>query len=112
MPISSLVRLAPRKKPGFPVETGSEPVGIMRSAVPLPWFFDVVTSQKVAGQRPQQGTKSCRMGRNSVRPSAHPLFGWSIHPLSKGFEGRREGSEGSRGLPEGCEGLTEGSEGL
>ena len=27
--------------------------GIMRSAVPLPRFFDVVKSQKVAGQRPQ-----------------------------------------------------------
>ena len=24
------------------------------------------------GQRPQQGTKSCRMGRNSVRPSVRP----------------------------------------
>ena len=41
----------------------------MRSAVPLPCLFDVVKSQKVAGQRPRQGTKSCRMGRNSIRPS-------------------------------------------
>ena len=39
----------------------------MRSAVPLPCFFDVVKSQGVAGQRPRQGTKSCRMGRNSAR---------------------------------------------
>ena len=53
------------------------PKGIMRSAVPLPCFFDVVKSQTVAGQRPQQGTKSCRMGRNSVRPSVHP----SNHPF-------------------------------
>ena len=28
------------------------------------------------GQRPRQGTKFCRMGRNSIRPSVHP----SIHP--------------------------------
>ena len=48
------------------------PKGIMRSAVTVPCFFDVLKSQRVAGQRPQQGTKSCRMGRNSVRPSARP----------------------------------------
>ena len=35
------------------------PTGIMRSAVPLPYLFDVVKSQKVAGQQPQQGTRSC-----------------------------------------------------
>ena len=28
--------------------------------------------QRIAGQRPQQGMKSCRMGRNSVRPSICP----------------------------------------
>ena len=44
----------------------------MRSAVHLPCSLDVVKSQRVAGQRPRQGTKSCRMGRNSVRPSVHP----------------------------------------
>ena len=60
-------------------------------------------------QRPRQGTKSGRMGRNSVRPSAHPSFGWSTHPISKGSEGQLEGSEGP---PEGSEGLQKGSEGL
>ena len=45
------------------------PTGIMRSAVPFPCFFDVVKSQKVAGQRHRQGTKSCRMGRNSFLSS-------------------------------------------
>ena len=92
----------------------------MRSAVPLPCLFDVVKSQKVAGQRPQQGTKSCRMVRNSVRPSvrpfAHPLFSWSTRPLSKGSEGLPEEfqglPEGSEGLPEGSEGLLKGFEGL
>ena len=48
------------------------PKGIMRSAVPLPCPFDVVKLPRVAGQRPQQGTKSCRMGRNSVHPYVHP----------------------------------------
>ena len=46
----------------------------------------------------------------------HPLFMWSICPLSKGSEGQLEGSgglpEGSEILPEGSDGLTEGSEGL
>ena len=56
------------------------PKGIMRSAVPLPCFFDVVKSQTVAGQRPRQGTKSCRMGRNSVRPSVCPSVRPSIRP--------------------------------
>ena len=89
------------------------------SAVPLPCFIDV-KSQTVAGQRPQQGTNSCRMGRNSIRPSVRtstpPSFGWSTHPLSKGSEGQLEGSEGllegSEGLPEWSEGLPDGSEGL
>ena len=54
------------------------PKGIMRSAVSLPCFFEVTELQKVVGQRPQQGTKSCRMGRNSVRPYVH----LSICPLS------------------------------
>ena len=80
----------------------------MGSAVPLPCFFEVTKSQRLAGQRPQQGTKSCRMGRNSVRPSIR-------HP-SKGSEGQLEGSEGqlvgSEGLREGPEGQLEGPEGL
>ena len=56
------------------------PKGIMRSAVPLPCFFDAVESHRVAGQRPRQGTKSCRMGRNSVRLSARPSIRPSIRP--------------------------------
>ena len=48
------------------------PKGIMRSAVPLPCFFDVVKSQRVAGQRPRQGTKSRRRGRNSFCPPVRP----------------------------------------
>ena len=53
-------------------KSNQSPKGIMRSAVSLPCFFDVVKSQRVAGQRPRQGTKSCRTGRNSVRPSIYP----------------------------------------
>ena len=93
------------------------PKGIMRSAVPLPCFFDVLKTQRVAGQRPQQGKKSCRMGRNSVRlsirqpirPYTHPSFGQSTHLLCNGSDGKLEGSEG---LPEGSKGVKEGSEGL
>ena len=88
------------------------PKGIMRSAVPLHCFFDVVKSQKVAGQQPRQGTKSCRMGRNSVRPSAHPSFDWSSRPLSKGSEGQLEASKGqlkgSLGQLEGLRGSRRG----
>ena len=58
------------------------PRGIMRSAVPLPCFFDVVKSQKVAGQQPRQGTKSCRMGRNSVYLSARPSVVRLVYPTS------------------------------
>ena len=77
--------------------TGSQspnktPKGIMRSAVPLPCLFDVVKSQNVAGQRPQQGTKSCRMGRNSIRPSIHPFVHLTIrsaiHPRGLRTSGR------------------------
>ena len=86
------------------------PKGIMRSAVPLPCLFDVVKSQNVAGQRPRQGTKSCRMGRNSVHLSTHT----TVHLLNKGSEGLLEGSEGyleeSEGLSERSEGHPEGSE--
>ena len=77
------------------VVNNQSPKGIMRSAVPFPCFFDIVKSQRLAGQRPQQGTKPCRMGGNSVRPSIH-------HP-SKESEDQLEGSEGqlvgSEGLP-------------
>ena len=45
------------------------PKGIMRIAVPLPCFVDMVKLQRVAWQRPQQGTKSCRMGSNFIRLS-------------------------------------------
>ena len=69
--------------------------------MPLGNWFDVVKSQKLAGQRPRQGTKSCRMGRNSsIRLSSHPSI---CHP-SKGSEDQWERSKGqpeeSEGLPE------------
>ena len=80
------------------VTLNKTPKGIMRSAVPLPCFFDVVKLHRVAGQRPQQGTKSCRMVRNSVRlyirPSNHPLgIEGPLWGLPKGYEGLPEGSE-------------------
>ena len=66
------------------------PKGIMRSAVPLPCFFDVVKSQKVAGQRPRQETKTCRMGKNSVRPSIPPpispcICPWGLRASQRGL---------------------------
>ena len=77
-------------------------------------------SHRVAGQRLQEGTKFCGMGRNSIRLSIHPsvlssmrLWGFVGHP--EGSEGQPEGSEGqtkgSEGQLEGCEGQLEGSEG-
>ena len=36
----------------------------------------------VFGQRPRQGTKSCRMGRNSVRTSIRPSVRPSVPPLA------------------------------
>ena len=39
-------------------------------------------SALVFGQRPRQGTKSCRMGRNSVRPSIRPSICPSVPPLA------------------------------
>ena len=56
------------------------PTVIMQLAVPLPCYSDVIKSQRVAGQRPQEGTKSSRMGRKSVCPSVHPSVRPSIHP--------------------------------
>ena len=48
-------------------EEGNQlPKGIMRSAVTLPCFFDVVQSNRLAGEQP------CRMGRDSNHPSIHP----------------------------------------
>ena len=68
------------------------------------------------GQRPQQETKSCRMGRNFVHLSVGPFVHPSIRHPSKGSGSQLEGSDsqfvGSEGLPEGSEGLPEGSEGL
>ena len=66
------------------------PKDIMRSAAPLPCFFDIVKSQRIARQRPQQGTKSCRMGRNAVHKSipwyvlasVHPFVRWFVRPPS------------------------------
>ena len=103
----------------------------MRSAVPLPCLFDVVKSQNVAGQRPQQGTKSCRMGRNSVRTYVRPPSGWPSDPAGwpsdpagwladhsscpLDLEGQLEASEGlmegSMAWPEGSEGQPVGSKG-
>ena len=57
------------RKEGNRKRENQSPKGIMRSAVPLPCFFDVEKSQRVAGQRHQEGTKSCR---NSVCLSIHP----------------------------------------
>jgi len=42
------------------------PAGIIWSSIPSPCYFDVVKSQRVAGQRSRE--ESCRMGRNSVWP--------------------------------------------
>ena len=83
----------------------------MRSAVPLPCFFDVVKSHRVAGQRPRQGTKSCRMGRNSVRPSVRPSARPSIRPPPAGLQGLKGQPAGSEGQPAGSEGQPAGSEG-
>ena len=52
------------------------PKGIIWSAVPLPYFFAVLKSQRVSGRRPQGGTKTCSIRRNfvcmTVRPYIHP----------------------------------------
>ena len=58
-------------------------MGIVWSAVPLPCSVDVVKSLRVAGQPHQKGTKSCRMGGNSVpTPSVHlPWLGSEMAEL-------------------------------
>ena len=91
------------------------PKGIRRSAVPLPCLIDIVKSQRVAGQRPQQGTKFCRIGRNSASPYVRPYIYLFVR-CSEGIESLPEGSggrpEGSGGLQKGSEGLPDGSESL
>ena len=42
----------------------------------LALIFAVLKLQRVAGQQPREGTKSCRMGKNSVHESIR-LF---VHP--------------------------------
>ena len=55
------------------------PKGIMRSAVPLPCFFDVVKGNRaVAPTR----DRSCRMGRNSVRLYVRTYVRMSVPPLA------------------------------
>ena len=61
-----------RKKDRRTWKENQWPTGIIWSAVPLPCYFAVVKPQRIAVQQPQEGTKSCRMGRNSVHPSIHP----------------------------------------
>ena len=60
------------------------PKGIIWSAVPLPCFFAVWKLQRVAGQWPQEATKSCRIGKNSICPSirlsVHLFSHLSVHP--------------------------------
>ena len=68
----------------------------MRSAVPLPCFFDVVKSQRVAGQRPRQGTKSCRMGRNSVSLYIRPPIRFPYKGSESSWRGQRASWRGLR----------------
>ena len=57
------------------------PTDIIWSAVCLPCYFDVVKSQRVGGQRPREGKKSCRVEKiPSVRPSLRPSVRPSILP--------------------------------
>ena len=54
---------------------------------------DTLKEKVLFGQRPQEGTKSCRMRRNSICLSDHP----SVHQfvgLPGGSVGQLEGSEG------------------
>ena len=59
-----------------------------KSTTKIPWF----ASAFLFGQQPQQGTKSCRMGRNSVHPSVHP---------PTGPPGRPSGPSGRPSIPSG-----------
>ena len=72
------------------------PKGIIWSAVPLPCFFAVLKSQRVAGQRPREGTKSCRMGRNSVRLSIRPFV--HLWACQRALRVLRANLSGQRGL--------------
>ena len=44
----------------------------------LPIFY-------IFGQRPRQGTKSCRIGRNSVRPFVRPSVRSPVRPSARPF---------------------------
>ena len=59
---------------GFETASGANhlPTGIKWWAVPLPCYIDVVKTQRVAGKWPQEMTKSCRIGKNSVCLLIHP----------------------------------------
>ena len=70
--------------------------GIMRSTVPLPCFFDVKKSHRVARERPRQGTKFCRMGRNSVLLSIYPSVRPSVCPSAFRTRGLRASWRGLR----------------
>ena len=101
--------------PSLPIHQSSK--GIMRSVVPLPCFIDFVKSQKVAEQRPQLRTKSCRMGRNSVHPFVRPFpSGWPSDPAGWLSDPAGWSSDPSscpldpEGQQEGFEALLEGSE--
>ena len=72
-------------------------------------------SHMVAGQQPQEGTKYCRMGRNSVCPSTHPSIFPSVGRPPSWPSGQLKGSEsqliGSEGQREGFQRQLEGSDG-
>ena len=48
----------------------------MRSAVPLPCFFNGVESPEIAGQQPQQETKFCRIGNEPKIYQKFPEESW------------------------------------
>ena len=57
------------------------PKGIMKSAVPLPYIFDVRKSQRVAGQKPNSRQSPVEWGQTLYVPtSIHPSVCPSIHP--------------------------------
>ena len=80
----------------------------MRSAISLLCFFDIVKSLGVAGQRPQQGTKFCRMGRNSIHPSVHQRGVRAYQRGLKAFQrGLRACQRGARACQEAQGGWTD-----
>ena len=56
------------------------PKGSIWSAVPLTCCFDVVNTRRVAGQQLQEGSKFCRMGKNTVHRYVCTYIHTSIHP--------------------------------